>query len=88
MIDRWATHYVGLEATSVIDHFLLHGNGWENQIKGYGVDQNQEFQHYTDHRPVLCVINAGPRNIGTENRECEATPWIPVIKHKDLAERF
>ena len=88
MIDRWATHYVGLEATSVIDHFLLHGNGWENQIKGYGVDQNQEFQHYTDHRPVLCVINAGPRNIGTENRECEATPWIPVIKHKDLVERF
>ena len=87
-IENWATHYVGLEPRSIIDHFMLHGNGWEDQITGYGVDQNLEFSNYTDHRPIMCVFAVGPKlGKGTEAKR-ERRPWAPVIKHKDLVERF
>ena len=52
-IGKWVTQYVGLESRSIFDHLLIRGNGWEDQITCYGVDQNLEFSNYTDHRPVL-----------------------------------
>ena len=87
-MEHWATHYVGLEPRSIIDHFLLHGNGWEDQITGYGVDQNLDFSNYTDHRPIMCVLAVGPKlGQGTEDKR-DRRPWAPVIKHKDLVERL
>ena len=87
-IGKWATHYVGLDPRSIIDHLLIHGNGWEDQITCYGVDQNLEFSNYTDHRPVLCVIAAGPKTTHGEKEDKDRRAWAPVIKHKDLVERF
>jgi hypothetical protein len=76
-IDEWATHYVGLEPRSIIDHFTCDG-----------VDQNLDFSHYTDHHPIMCVLAAGPKlGNGTEAKQ-DRRPWVPVIKHKDLVERF
>jgi hypothetical protein len=87
-IENWATHNVELEPRSIIDHFLLHGNGWEEQITCYGVDQNLDFTNYTDHRPIMCVLAVGPKiGKGTENKR-DRRPWAPVIKQKDLVERL
>ena len=67
---------------------MIHGNGWEEQITGYGVDQNLEFSNYTDHRPIMCVFAVRPTlGKGSEDKR-ERRPWTPVIKHKDLVERF
>ena len=81
-------HYVGLDPQSIIDHLLIHGNGWEDQITCYRVDQNLEFSNYTDHRPVLCVIAVEPKEAHGEKEDKESRTWAPVIKHKDLVERF
>ena len=46
------------------------------------------FSNYTDHRPVLCVIAAGPKEAHGEKEVKDRRAWAPVIKHKDLVERF
>jgi hypothetical protein len=87
-INEWATHYVGLEPRSILDYFLLHDNGWEDQIICYGVNQNLVFSHYTDDHPIMCVLGAGPKlGNGTETKK-DRRPWAPVIKHDDFVERF
>ena len=87
-IRKWATHYVGLDPRSIIDHFIIHGNGWEDQVTCYGVDQNLDFSNYTDHRPIICVIAAGSKEATGEKEDKDRRAWAPVIKHKDLVERF
>ena len=47
-----------------------------------------EFSNYTDHRPVLCVIAAGSKTTHGEKEDKDRRAWAPVIKHKDLVERF
>jgi hypothetical protein len=54
----------------------------------YGVDQNSDISNYTDHRPILCVIAAGPKEALGEKEDKERRAWAPVIKHKDLVGRF